>query len=215
MVLIAPPAPVALAVSPASIVMKAPGSKRISLRNTGMEDVVVEVTRRAVGESAAFKSWLRVVPASRSIRAGRSATFTLRASRTPATTPGDHSAVILLTTRRTSTDRIAVRLRVGVRVLVRVPGRLVRRIDLGRLRVKRNQIVAWVVNRGNVVVRLDARARLLRRGRVVARLRTRGRGTLLPGGRAAIRFDRPRRLHGPFVAEVLIGREVRRYRVRL
>jgi P pilus assembly chaperone PapD len=215
MLLVAPPAPVALAVSPASIVLKAPASKKITLRNTGSEDVVVEVTRRAIGESAAFKSWLRVVPASQSIRAGRNATFTLRVSRTSAATPGDHSAVVLLTTRRISAARIAVRLRVGVRVLVRVPGRLVRRVDLGRLLVKRNQIVAWVVNRGNVVVRFDASARLLRRGRIVTRLRPRRRGTILPGGRAAIRFGRPRRLHGPFVAELRLGREVRRYRVRL
>lgn len=96
-----------------------------------------------------------------------------------------------------------------------MPGRLVRRIDLGRLRVKRNQIVVWVVNRGNVVADFDVGARLLRRGRVVARLLPRQRGTLLPGGRIATRFGRPRRLHGPFVAEVRVGRDVRRYRVRL
>jgi hypothetical protein len=215
MLLVAPPAPVALAVSPASIVLKAPASKRIMLRNTGSEGVVVEVTRRAVGESAAFKSWFRVVPASQTIRPGRSATFTLRVSRTSAATPGEHSAVVLLTTRRTSGDRIAVRVRVGVRVRVRVPGRLMRRIDLGRLRVKRSQMVAWLLNRGNVVVRFDVSARLLRRGRVIARLRPRRRGTLLPGGRVVIRFARPRRLHGPFVAELRVGRDVRRYRVRL
>jgi hypothetical protein len=197
--------------------LTAPASKRITLRNTGLEDVVVEVTRRAVGESAAFKSWLRVVPASQGIRAGRSATFTLRVGRNSAATPGDHSAVVLFTTRRARTARIAVRLRVGVRLLVRVPGRLVRRIELGGLRVKRKRIVVWVANRGNVVARLDRQvsARLLRLGRVVARLRLRAPGTLLPAARVAITFDRPKRLHGPFVAEVRVGREVRRYRVRL
>lgn len=216
--LLAPPLPpVALSVSPARIALCAPASRTITLRNAGREDVVVEVTRRALGESAAFKSWVHVLPAHQSIRAGRSGTFTLRVSRSAAATPGDHAAVILLTTRRPPSDGLAIRLRVGVRVLVRVPGRLVRRVELGRLRVQHRQIVVSVANRGNVAVSLVHRVALalLRQGRVVARLRPSAPTLLLPRGRVALRFAYGPRLHGVFTAEVRLGRNLRRYRVRL
>jgi hypothetical protein len=212
-----PPAPVALSVSPARIAVTAPASRTITLRNTGGDDVVVEVTRRAVGESAAFKSWVHVLPARQPVRAGRSARFTLRVSRSARATPGDHAAVVFLTTRQPQADGVAVRVRVGVRVVVRMPGRLVRRVEIGRQRVRRGRIVVWLANRGNVVVPLmqDVRATLRRRGRLVARLRPRGPALLLPQGRAALEFPYARRLRGLFTLELRVGRAVRRYRVRL
>jgi P pilus assembly chaperone PapD len=211
------PAPVALSVSPARIAVRAPASRTIRLRNSGLEDVIVEVTRRAVGESGAFKSWVHVVPARQSIRAGSTATFTLRVGRSATATPGDHAAVVFMTTHRAGAAGVSIRLRVGVRLLVRVPGRLVRRIEFGRLRVKGRRIVVPVANRGNVVVSLAPRvtATLLRRGRHVARLRARAPSLLLPGGRVSLVFPYARRFRGVFSAELRVGGVVRRFRLRL
>jgi len=178
---------------------------------------VVEAARRAVGESAAFKSWVHVLPARQSVPAGRSATFTLRVSRSTTATPGDHSAVVLLTTHQPRSEGVAVRLRLGVRLLVRVPGRLVRHVELGRLRVRKRRLVVWISNRGNVAVPLarQVTATLLRHGRVAARLRPRAPALLLPGGRVALTFTYTRGVRGLFTVEVRVGRDVRRYRVRL
>jgi hypothetical protein len=212
-----PPAPVALSVSPPRIAVTAPASRTITLRNTGGDDLVVEVTRRAVGESAAFKSWVHVLPARQTVRAGRSARFTLRVSRSARATPGDHAAVVFLTTRRPHADGIAVRLRVGVRVIVRMPGPLVHRVAVGRPRVRRGRIVVWLANRGNVIVPVmqDVRATLRRRRHLVARLRPRGPALLLPQGRAALVFPYARRLRGLFTLELRVGRTSHRYGVRL
>jgi hypothetical protein len=217
MLVVQAPPPVALSVSPARIAVRAPASRTIRLRNSGLEDVVVEVTRRAVGESAAFKSWVHVVPARQGIRAGSTATFTLRVSRSESATPGDHAAVVFLTTHRPSAAGVSVRLRVGVRLLVRVPGRLVRRIAIGRMRVNRRRLVVPVANRGNVAVSLPPRvtATLLRRGRRVARLSARAPSLLLPGGRVSFVFPYAGRLRGMFTAELRLGGLVRRYRLRL
>jgi hypothetical protein len=217
MLLTQPPPPVSLSVSPARIAVTAPASRTITLRNTGAQDVVVEVTRRAAGESAAFKSWVHVAPQRQRIPAGRIARFTLRVRRNPTATPGDHASVVLLTTSRPQAEGIGVRLRLGVRLMVRVPGRLVRRIDIGRLRLRRRTMIVWVVNRGNLVVPLaeQASATLRRRGHFVALLRPRAPALLLPRGRLALAFPYPRRLRGVFRLEVRVGGAVRRFWVRL
>jgi hypothetical protein len=112
---------------------------------------------------------------------------------------------------------VAVRLRLGVRLLVRVPGRLVRHVELGRLHVRKRRMVVWISNRGNVAVPLarQVTATLLRHGRVAARLRPRAAALLLPGGRVAMTFAYTRGVRGLFTVEVRVGRDVRRYRVRL
>jgi hypothetical protein len=217
MLLAPPPAPVAMSVSPARIAVTAPASRTITLRNTGPQDVIVEVARRAVGESAAFKSWVHVAPSRHRVAAGGATRLTLRVSRSPTATPGDHAAVVLLTTARPQGEGIGVRLRLGVRLMVRVPGRLVRRVDIGRLRLRKRRLIVWVANRGNVVVPVaeQASATLRRHGHVVARLRPRAPALLLPRGRLALEFPCPRRLRGLFRLEVRVGGAVRRFRVRL
>jgi hypothetical protein len=108
--------------------------------------------------------------------------------------------VLLLTTRPSKSIGLPVRVRIGIVVTVRVPGKLVRQLTLGRVRLRqraRDRIVdVELVNRGNVTERL-ARGwivvTLMRRGRVLARLvsaprellpRSRGRADLVYRGRA-------------------------------
>src|SRR5207237_4136583 len=87
--------------------------------------------------------------------------------------PGDHHALVLLATRPVRRGVVALRTRVGVLVLVRVPGRIVRRLDVLALRVRRHGrgrlLELHVANRGNVTERLVRRCvtvSLVRRGRV-------------------------------------------------
>jgi hypothetical protein len=157
--------------------------------NTGSTPVVVDVARAgfsldprgrpriaARGGRRAATAWLNVRPRRFSVGAGASAWLTV-ASRLPAVVePGDHDALVLLTSRPLRRGAVAVRMRIGVVVVVRAPGRVVRRLTLGRLGVRRsggNRVLELtVVNRGNLTERLGrGSVRLtLRRGPAHARL---------------------------------------------
>jgi hypothetical protein len=159
---------IALSVSPAQVALTVPGSRTIRVRNEGAERVVVDVTRR---------TWLRSVPARLSLRSGESAILTLGLRRPPHAEPGDHRALVLLTTRPLRAARVNVQVRLGVRVRLRVPGRILWQLTLGRLRVERERgarlMFISVANHGNVTVPL--------RGHVTASL-LRGGGNLRASG---------------------------------
>ena len=218
---------VALSVSPAQLAVAAPSSRRINLRNDGAERVVVEVARRAVAPQTAAKEWLQVVPARLFLRPGKSAVLTLRVRLPRSAEPGDHHVLVLLTTRPLRGSRVTVHVRLGVHVKVRVPGRVVRHLALGGLRVHRSRAARFlfvsVANRGNVTLQLRGRvtASLFRRGRQVGRLNPPARRALLPGARALLRLRYAGRVRGPVTAvvQVQLGPGVRavkrRYRIRL
>lgn len=218
---------VALSVSPAQIALAAPGSRRIKLRNDGAETVTVDVTRRPVGGQTAATAWLQVGPARLSLRSGESAAMTLRATPPRSAEPGDHRVLVLLTTRPLRGGRVNVQVRLGVRIRMRVPGRVVRHVTLGRLRVRRGRDARWmlvsVANRGNVTVQLRGHvtASLVRRGKYLGRLSPRVRRALLPGARAVLALHYAGRARGlvTAVVRVRLGSGIhiveRRYRIRL
>jgi hypothetical protein len=213
---------IALSVSPARLSLAAPGSRRINLRNDGAEQVVVDVLRRTVATK-----WLQISPQHLLLGPGRSAVLTLRATAGRDAEPGDHQVLVLLTTRPQHGSRVALRLRLGVRVSVRMPGRIVRRLALGGVRVRRTRgsrvIFVPVVNHGNVTVQLRGHvaASLFRRGDRVARLHLAPRRALAPGARALLALHYAGRVRGPVIAvvQILMGPGVRlverRYRLRL
>jgi len=213
---------VALSVSPARLAITAPGSRRINVRNDGAEQVLVDVLRRMVATT-----WLQISPERLLLSPGRSAVLTLRAKAGRDAEPGDHQVLVLLRTRPQPGSRVALRLRLGVRVSVRMPGTVVRRLALGGVRVHRRRgsrfILVPVVNRGNVTVQLRGHvtASLSRHGDRVARLPVAARPVLAPGARTLLALRYAGRVRGPVVAVVLIrmghGARVveRRYRLRL
>jgi hypothetical protein len=219
---------VALSVSPAQIALARPGSSRIRVRNDGSGRVVVDVARRSVDASTTAKAWLQVVPARLVLRSGASATLTVRVKRPQRAEPGEHQALVLLETRALRSGHVNLQLRLGVRIGMRVPGRVVRQIAFGSLRVQRDRH-AWrmllaVANRGNVTLQLHSKitAWLVRRGNRVARLRPRvRRRPLPPGSRTVLALGYSGRLRGPVTALVRArlgpGTRVveRRYRLRL
>ena len=141
--------------------------------------------------------------------------------------PGDHDALVLFTTRRRAEGGVAVRMRMGIVIVVRAPGILVRRLELRRVRVVRSgrvRVLELVVaNRGNVTEsfgRAHATLSLQRRGRRIARL-TAGPRELRPRTRGILQFRYRGAQRGWATAHVEISadsseRVVRRaFRVRL
>jgi hypothetical protein len=139
--------------------------------------------------------------------------------------PGDHDALVLFTTRRRAADGLAVRVRMGVVVVVRAPGTVVHRLGLqGLRRVGSGRVRALelgLLNRGNVteaVARGRVAVALERDGRRLARLTAESR-SLRPGTRGVLRFPLPWRLIGSVLARVDVvtdaGRIQRVYRLRL
>jgi hypothetical protein len=218
---------VALSVSPARLALAAPGSRTIRLRNDGAKRVVVDATRRTLGRQSAAKTWLQVVPARLSLRSGESAILTLRAMPPRRAEPGDHHVLVLLTTRPLRGGRVSVQVRLGVRIRMVVPGRVVRRLRLGDLRTRRRRDAQFmfvsVTNRGNVTVQLRGRvaALLVRRGQQLARLSVPAPRALRPGARAvlSLRYRGPVRGLLTAIVRIRLGSGIRvverRYRIRL
>ena len=208
---------VQLSVSPARLTLTPPAARRITLRNTGARRVIVEVAPKA--------DWLLVVPARLEVRSGASRSLTLRVTRLQRAEPGEHRARVLLTTRALSGGRVDVKLRVGVRVTMRVAGRVVRRLALGPLRLrsrhKTQLILVRVANHGNVTINLRGHvsASLLRRGRRVAQLSAQAPATLRPGNRGLVVLRYAGRRRGVVTAllRVRLGPHTveRSYRLRL
>lgn len=146
-------------------------------------------------------TWLRVSPRQLRVGPGHAVRLHVRAQPPRSAKPGDHPALILLTTRPPGKRSVELLLRIGVEVLVRVEGRTVRRIDPLRVTVRRRAarrlLELRLVNRGNVTERLDQgslRLVLSRSGRWLATLRA-GPLELLP--------------HSPGIAEFVYRGRVR------
>jgi hypothetical protein len=215
---------VALAVSPARTVVRAPASRTVLLSNLSNEPLAVDVAWKSLGRRIAPSGWLRVGPRHLALRNGARALLTVRAG--PGASPGDHDLLVLVTGHPVQRTRIAVQLRVGVRVRIRAPGRLVHRIALSGLRARHSKrkraLLVSVTNRGNVTEQLRGRlsVTLAAGGRVFSRLRFVRHHDVYPGARATIVLPYAGRVRGVVTAVVkvrLASRRVleRRYRLLL
>ena len=217
---------VALSVSPARIALATPASRTVELRNVGAEPVAVELVRKSVDRSTAKQS-LSIRPARLTLRSGSRALITLRVNAPRPARPGDHRLLVLAIARPIGRSRVAVRIRLGIGVRFRVPGRIHRRLELGGVQVRRQgsgrTIVVFVANRGNVTEkpRGPLIVTLVRGGSIVSHLRARVPRELYPGTRSAVRLPYVGRVRGAVTAVVKLrfegGRRARtrRYRLRL
>ncbi len=150
--------------------------------------------------------------------------LTISVRRVASAAPGDHRAVVLLTAAQPVSSGVLVRMRLGLIVSVRVPGKVLHRLMLGpRVNVVRNRrtIELVLANRGNVTERIDGSRLsviLTRRGKAIAVLRPQPR-EFLPRSKGIAVFNYAPRLRGSFVARVTLRQSaalvVRRYRLRL
>ncbi len=183
------------------------------------------IVGRSVARSAA--AWLRLRPAHLILGPHASARVTVEATAPPHASPGDHDALVVLSARPLADAQLSVRLRLGVVVVVRAPGAVVRRLKLGRLRVTRKggqrTLELEVANAGNVTEplrRVRAIVSRARAGRRIAAVAAASR-ELRPKTRGLLEFRLRARAEGPMLARVVIpadsGRAAihRTYRIRL
>ena len=212
---------VTLTVSPARAVLHAPTSRTLELGNLGIEPVAVAVGWRSLGRRIGPNRWLTIAPRRLVLRGGARTAVTVRAG--PGASPGDHDVLVLVTGRPVDRTRIPVQLRLGVRLRIRAPGRLVHRVAVEGLRARRfkgrRTLLVSVANRGNVTEQLRGRlmVTLLTRNRVISRLRLVRRSELYPDMRAVVALPYAGHAHGLLTAIVSIrgGVSGRRYRLRL
>jgi hypothetical protein len=231
--------PVALTASPSKLELAGTSQATVRITNRGASRLVLDigeagfaldlrgrprVAARRASRSAA--GWLAFRPRRLVLRPGASGSV-LVTSKVPAQAePGDHDALALFTTRRRAADGVSVRIRMGVVVVVRAPGRIVRGIQargLGVVRRGRTRTLELsLVNRGNVsesFVRARALVSLERGGRRLARVRGESR-ELRPRTRGVLEFRYRGSVSGRVVAHVDVssesGQVVRRaFRIRL
>jgi hypothetical protein len=243
--LLAPPSggasqpPVALAASPVRVRLIGKSTQTVRITNWGASRVVADVgtagfalglrgrpriVRRGSGSSLAA-SWIAVRPRRLALAPGRTETLTVSSIVPRGASPGDHSALVLVATNPSERGGVAVRMRIGIVVVVRVPGTIVHRLAVRGLRVRRSRrmhvLELLVTNRGNVTERIGPgrlRVVLLQRGRVVGRPHP-ARRELLPRSRAIEEFALRGRLTGPVTVLVELGQGVhavrRRFHLRI
>jgi hypothetical protein len=237
--LVAARPPVALAASPVRVRLLGKSTRTVRITNWGASEVVADVgtagfalglrgrphiVRRGSGSGRAA-SWIVVRPRRFAVAPGRTVALTVSSSVPLGAEPGDHPALVLVATRPRERGGVAVRMRIGIVVVVRVPGAIVHRLVARGLRVRRTGDVRTlelsVANRGNVTERIGPgrlRIVLLQRGRVVARLRPATR-ELLPHARAIEQIPYRGPLTGPMTAVVEVGDGVhvvrRRFHMRI
>lgn len=215
----------ALSVSPVHIRLTEAASRTITITNAGNASATVEA--RAAGfvldrrgkpmiarKRQPTVGWLRLQPPRLVVAPGRTAAVAVSSAPPAGALPGDHAALVLLTTQPPRGAGVTIRMRIGVVVLVRVAGRIVHRLELGALRVRRHVLELVVANRGNVVEHARARIVLLRGGHVLARLVSAAR-TLLPHTRGTERLRCPARVRSWVTARVEVGALRRTFRLRL
>lgn len=229
-----------LVAAPARLALAGAASGAVEVTNSGRRRVVVDVRRAGftldlrgrpkVARLSPRRRVPRLVlrPRTLALAPGASAAIRVVSVVPRRAEPGDHVALVLVTTRPPSGGAVAVRMRLGVVVVVRVPGRVVRRVVPLRLHVRRRRRVRLlellVANRGNVGERLGApclRVDLLRRGRRLARLAPLPR-ELLPRSRGLAELRYRGRARGDATARVQVSpgrrcgpRAERRFHIRL
>ena len=231
---------ISLTASPAHVALQGSGKATVRVTNAGRKPVVVDVQRAGFAldlrgrprivsaDKRSARSWITVRPRRFALGSGASASLAMSARLPPRAEPGDHGALVLLTTRRRRDAGVAVRMRLGVVVDVRAPGRLVHALDLRGLRVRRSgrlrTLELLVVNRGNVTEQLRSNLvslALWRAGRLLGRLRPEPR-QLLPRTRGLVVFRYRGRARGTVSARATLLPEggggstvARTYRIRL
>jgi hypothetical protein len=226
---------IGLSASPLRLTLKAGSTRTVVVRNPGRRALLVDVSRAGLRRSLRGRpqvrpvrghaAWLRFRP--RRFRLASHAKRTLHVAAAPPrrAAPGDHPGLVLLTTRPVGVKHVRVRLRVGLVVVLRVRGRIVRRLDARALTLRRDGALRLLelrlVNRGNVTEELRGdglRIALLRGGRGFAMLRPRYQ-ELLPHSAGIAEFVYRGPVRGTTVARVELRPPVRgrrrSFRVRL
>ncbi|MFL5955145.1 MAG: hypothetical protein ACJ76I_13670, partial [Gaiellaceae bacterium] len=134
---VAAPARVTLSAAPTHVVLPAGGRQVVHVTATGGGRLRVAASiagfgldlrgRPRIAGRGDAAPWISVRPLALTV--GRGGSALVVSSRGPLRArPGDHTAIVLLTATQPSARGVVVRMRIGLVVAVRVPGRLTHRI---------------------------------------------------------------------------------------
>ena len=230
------PAPLALSVSPAHLALTAGGRATIHVRAVSGGRLLLRTSiagltldergRPQIAARRDAAAWLTLHP--QAILAGRDgASFVVTSRRPSGARPGDHIAIVLLTATASGSKGIAVDMRVGLVVTVRIGGRSIRRVEVVAVHTRaarggRRLIAITVANLGERIESIGGgrlAVTLVRRGRIIGRFRV-ARRQLLPHSRAVVAYGTRSMVRGPVVARVSLARPdgrttTRMFRLRL
>jgi hypothetical protein len=225
---------VSLTASPSTLAVSRGRARSVRLTNLGSSRLVVRVRRsglavdlrgrpRLVRRPAAGRNaapWLSFRPRELAVPAGASRVVDVAVRLPKQAQPGDHHAALVFSTLPLDRVRVGVRLRLAVRVAVRAPGVVRRRVVLRWLRVRRvgrtRRLELRLANRGNVTEELTGRVTisLATAPRIVVPVP--GRRELLPGREGVLAAVYRGRYRGIATARVEVrGGGVRSFRIRL
>ena len=210
----------ALGVSPLRLELKGASTASITVRNPGARPLIVTVTRAGFARTLRGKprieaargaaGWLRARPHRLRLAPHATASFRVTAKPPAKAKPGDHPALVLLTTQPPASKKVHVLLRVGVVVLVRVAGTIVHHLVPQELTVRRRGAARLfslrLANRGNVAERIGGAGLelvLSRHGKSLATLRAR-RLDLLPHSAGIAQFAYRGAVRGRVLARVVL-----------
>ena len=206
-----------LVAQPARVQLDGPGSQVLRVTNRGSATVVLDAQRAGFALDlrgrprivpAARAAWLSVRPKRMTIQPGEAASLTVTGRVPRGAAPGDHASLLLLASRPLSTAAVAVRVRLGVVVVLRVPGRIVHRLAVLGVRARRvglkRLLSVRFANRGNVAEVLGGGrvvVTLWRAGKLLARLAIAPR-ELLPRTRGIVEVSYRGPVRGAVVCRV-------------
>jgi hypothetical protein len=222
-----------LAASPAHLVLT-PGTRRlVHLEAAGTRRLVVDARvagfaldvrgRPRIVAVDGNRSLLSLTPSSLVV-GKHGAALEVGVPRSARARVGDHAAIVLLTASAPGARGVLVRMRIGLFVSVRIPGKLVHRLLVRSARMagqgRRRRIELVLVNHGNVIEHLDRaalRVVMLAHGRTLAVLHAAQRD-LLPRSSGIVTVPCRLRARGTVVARVVLSRPPRavaRFHLRL
>lgn len=217
---------IGLSASPQRLTLQGASRANVTVRNPGRRTLLVDASRAGfarslrgsprVRQARGAAGWLRLRPRRVRLAPGGKAVVHVAARLPRRVEPGDHPALVLLTTRPVGARHLRLRLRLGVIVDLHVRGRIVRRLEARTLKVRRDGarrrlLELLLRNRGNVTERLAGdglRLALLHHGRTFAVLRPRRR-ELLPHSVGIAEFVYRGSVRGKVLARVVLRPAVR------
>ena len=182
---------ISVSVAPSHLVIPAGQTQDLTISNPGSDPVTFDLSTGNYVLSAngqvqidpkqpparSAKDWIRLSPSTVTIDGQQSATIHVATKRVSSAAPGDHQALVFITSRATSTPgSVGVQTRLGIGVVVRVPGTLIRRLRVNKPTVATRGGVrvlqVRITNAGNINERFE-------KGQVRVTLRTGAAKTVL------------------------------------
>src|SRR5215467_3695885 len=150
-----------IAVAAALVTATSAGAGSAITLNAAVGNYIIKPNGRVVVDPKlpprrSAKHWLAISPKSFTVKANGKFDLKVRSHPGRKAGAGDHHALVLFTTKPSAKGKVLVRTRIGVGVLVRVKGKIKRRLAIAGLSATRrtHKLRLVIANRGNINERL-------------------------------------------------------------